>query len=198
LKGNEFMLENFRGSKTEQNLINAFAGEAQARNKYTYYSKIAKKEGYEKISEIFSITAENELEHAKLFFNHIKNLPVGHVDGFYSFEIGTTEENLAYAIAGETQEYNVLYLDGEMTAKEEGFEQIANTFRNIRTIEEHHAKRYKELLTNLEKGTLFDKEEETLWICRKCGYIYRGKAAPEHCPNCFHPKGYFEILCEKY
>jgi rubrerythrin len=192
------MLENFRGSKTEQNLINAFAGEAQTRNKYTYYSKIAKKEGYEKISEIFSITAENELEHAKLFFNHIKNLPVGHVDGFYSFEIGTTEENLAYAIAGETQEYNVLYLDGEMTAKEEGFEQIANTFRNIRTIEEHHAKRYKELLTNLEKGTLFDKEEETLWICRKCGYIYRGKSAPEHCPNCFHPKGYFEILCEKY
>jgi rubrerythrin len=192
------MLENFKGSKTEQNLINAFAGEAQTRNKYTYYSKIAKKEGYEKISEIFSITAENELEHAKLFFNHIKNLPIGHVDGFYSFEMGTTEENLAYAIAGETQEYNVLYLDGEMTAKEEGFEQIANTFRNIRTIEEHHAKRYKELLTNLEKGTLFDKEEETLWICRKCGYIYRGKSAPEHCPNCFHPKGYFEILCEKY
>jgi rubrerythrin len=192
------MLENFRGSKTEQNLINAFAGEAQTRNKYTYYSKIEKKEGYEKISEIFSITAENELEHAKLFFNHIKNLPIGHVDGFYSFEMGTTEENLAYAIAGETQEYNVLYLDGEMTAKEEGFEQIANTFRNIRTIEEHHAKRYKELLTNLEKGTLFDKEEETLWICRKCGYIYRGKSAPEHCPNCFHPKGYFEILCEKY
>jgi rubrerythrin len=192
------MLEKFKGSKTEQNLINAFAGEAQTRNKYTYYSKIAKKEGYEQISEIFSITAENELEHAKLFFNHIKNLPLGHVDGFYSFEIGTTEENLAYAIAGETQEYNVLYLDGEITAKEEGFEQIANTFKNIRTIEEHHAKRYKELLTNLEKGTLFDKEEETLWICRKCGYIYRGKSAPEHCPNCFHPKGYFEILCEKY
>jgi rubrerythrin len=192
------MLENFRGSKTEQNLINAFAGEAQARNKYTYYSKIAKKEGYEKISEIFLVTAENELEHAKLFFNHIKNLPTGHVDGFYSYEMGTTEENLAYAIAGETQEYNVLYLDGEMTAKEEGFEQIANTFRNIRTIEEHHAKRYKELLTNLQNGTLFDKDEETLWICRKCGYIYRGKSAPEHCPNCFHPKGYFEILCEKY
>lgn len=192
------MSENFKGSKTEQNLINSFAGEAQARNRYTYYSKVAKKEGYEQIAAIFLETAENELEHAKLFYNHIGNNPLGHADSFYPFELGTTEDNLNSAIAGELEEYDVLYYDAEITAQEEGFEAIANTFKNVRVVEQHHAKRYKELLEVLQNGTIFDKDKEETWICRKCGYIYKGKSAPEHCPNCFHPQGYFQLLCEKY
>ncbi len=192
------MSEKFKGSKTEQNLINAFAGESQARNRYTYYSKVAKKEGYEQIAEIFQLTADNEVEHAKLFYTHIGKNPLGHVDSFYPFELGTTEDNLNSAIAGELEEFEVLYLEAEQIAKEEGFDAIANTFHNVRIAEEHHAKRYKELLKVIQNGTVFDKDEETLWICRKCGFVHRGKSAPEHCPNCFHPQGYFQILCEKY
>ena len=192
------MGKNLRGSKTEQNLINAFAGESQARNRYTYYAKVAKHEGYEQIAAIFLETADNEMEQARHFYKHIGQNPLGHVDGFYPFEIGTTEDNLNSAIAGEMEEFDVLYLDGEMTAKEEGFEEIANTFHNVREVEEHHAKRYKELLSVLKEGTIFNKDTETNWICRKCGYIHRSKSAPEYCPNCYHPQGYFQILCEKY
>lgn len=192
------MNNNFKGSKTEQNLINSFAGESQARNKYTYYAQIAKKEGYEQISAIFLETAENELEHAKLFFKHIGNNPMGHVDNFYPFEIGTTEENLTSAISGETEEYEVLYLEAEKTAQEEGFEAVANTFRHVRNAEHHHAHRYKQLLENLKNQTIFSKNEDEKWLCRKCGFVHIGKSAPEHCPNCFHPQSYFQILCEKY
>jgi len=192
------MNEKFKGSKTEQNLINAFAGEAQARNRYSYYAQTAQKEGYEQIASVFYETAENELEHAKLFFAHIDKNPSGHVDSFYPFEIGTTEENLTYAIAGELEEFEVLYLNAENTALEEGFPLIANTFKNVRIAEEHHAQRYKRLLNVLREGTIFNKDEETIWICRKCGYIYRGKSAPQYCPNCHHPQGYFQVLCEKY
>lgn len=192
------MSEKFKGSKTEQNLINSFAGEAQARNRYTYFSKIAKNEGYEQIAAIFLETAENELEHAKLFYRHIGENQLGHVDGFYPFELGTTEENLNSAIAGEVEEADVLYYEAEKTAKEEGFDAIADTFKHVREVEKHHAKRYKALLEQLKDGTLFDKDKETSWLCRKCGYVAYGKSAPEHCPNCHHPQGYFEVLCEKY
>ncbi|RAI14525.1 MAG: rubrerythrin family protein [Candidatus Melainabacteria bacterium] len=192
------MNKKLKGTKTEQNLINSFAGEAQARNRYTYYSKIAKDEGYEQIAEIFLSTSENELEHAKLFYKHLANNPLGHVDAFYPYEIGTTEDNLISAISGETEEFDVLYKEAEQIAKDEGFEAIANTFHNVRNSEEHHAKRYKELLKNLKEGTLFSKNSEEMWICRKCGYVHRGKSAPEHCPNCLHPQGYFQLLCEKY
>lgn len=192
------MSEKFKGSKTEQNLINAFAGESQARNRYTYYSKVAKQEGYEQIAEIFQLTADNEVEHAKLFYTHIGKNPLGHVDSFYPFELGTTEDNLNSAIAGELEEFEVLYLEAEQIAKEEGFDAIANTFHNVRIAEEHHAKRYKALLKVLQDGTVFDKDDEALWVCRKCGFVHKGKSAPEHCPNCFHPQGYFQILCEKY
>ena len=192
------MSEKFKGSKTEQNLINSFAGEAQARNRYTYFAKIAKKEGYEQIAQIFTDTAENELEHAKLFYNHIGNNPLGRVDAFYPFELGTTSENLASAIAGETDEFEVLYYDAEMTAKEEGFDAIANTFHNVRMVEQHHAQRYKKLYEQLSQGTLFSKDEEVTWICRKCGYVHKAQHAPEFCPNCHHPQGYFQVLCEKY
>ncbi len=188
----------FKGSKTEQNLINAFAGEAQARNRYTYYSKVAKKEGYEQISAIFLETAENELEHAKLFYNHIGDNPMGHVDSFYPFELGTTVDNLNSAIAGETDEYEVLYYDAEIIAKEEGFDSIANTFSNVRKAEQHHARRFTKILNVLKSGMIFDKDETVDWICRKCGYVYNAKSAPEYCPNCHHPQGYFELLCEKY
>lgn len=140
------MNKKLKGTKTEQNLINSFAGEAQARNRYTYYSKIAKDEGYEQIAEIFLSTSENELEHAKLFYKHLANNPLGHVDAFYPYEIGTTEDNLISAISGETEEFDVLYKEAEQIAKDEGFEAIANTFHNVRNSEEHHAKRYKELL----------------------------------------------------
>lgn len=192
------MSEKFKGSRTEQNLINAFAGESQARNRYTYYAKVAEHEGYEQIAAIFRETADNETEHARLFYTHIGKNPLGHVDSFYPFEIGTTEDNLNSAIAGELEEFDVLYAEAEQTAKEEGFDAVANTFHNVRIVEEHHAKRYKELLKVLQDGTIFNKDEEVTWVCRKCGYIYKGKAAPVHCPNCYHPQGFFQVLCEKY
>ena len=192
------MSEKFRGSKTEQNLMNAYAGESMARNRYTYYASVAKKEGYEQIAAIFCDTAENELEHAKLFFNHICNNPLGHVDSFYPFEIGTTEDNLNSAISGEIEEYDVLYKEAEMIAKEEGFDAFANTFHNVRHAAEHHAKRFKAILKDMREGTTFDKDTEVSWMCRKCGYVHKGKSAPEHCENCHHPQAYFQILCEKY
>jgi rubrerythrin len=192
------MSKNFRGSKTEQNLMNAYAGEAMARNRYTYYSSVAKKEGYEQIAAIFCETAENELEHAKLFFNHIATNPLGHVDSFYPFEIGTTEDNLNSAISGEIEEYDVLYKEAEKVAKEEGFELVADTFHHVRQAEEHHAKRFKALLKELKDGTIFDKDVETSWVCRNCGYVEKSKSAPEYCGNCHHPQAYFQVLCEKY
>lgn len=192
------MNDKLKGSRTEQILINAFAGEAQARNRYTYFSKVAKKEGYEQISAIFLATAENELEHAKLFYKHVGNNPNAHVDGFYPFELGTTEENLQSAIAGEEEEFSVLYYNGELIAKEEGFDDISDTFRHVRVSEQHHAKRYKELLENIKENTVFKKDKKEEWICRKCGYIYIGFEAPHVCPCCEHPRAYFELLCEKY
>lgn len=192
------MNDKLKGSRTEQILINAFAGESQARNRYSYFSKVAKKEGYEQISAIFLATAENELEHAKLFYKHVGNNLSAHVDGFYPFELGTTEENLQSAIAGEEEEFSVLYYNGELIAKEEGFDDISDTFRHVRVSEQHHAKRYKELLENIKENTVFKKDKKEEWICRKCGYIYIGFEAPHICPCCEHPRAYFEILCEKY
>ena len=191
------MDERLKGTKTEQNLINAFAGEAQARNRYTYYSKVAKDEGYEQISAIFLETAENELEHARIFYSYIIQNPLAHVDSFYPFELGTTEENLSSAIAGETEEYETLYKDAEKTAEEEGFEAIAKSFHNVRIAENHHAKRYQQLYENLQNNTVFSKNTHTEWICRKCGYVCNSTEAPEYCPNCSHPQNYFQILCEK-
>lgn len=192
------MSVNFRGSKTEQNLINSFAGEAQARNRYTYYSKIAKQEGYEQIAAIFLETAENELAHARLFYRHIGNIEAGHVDACYPFEIGTTLENLESAIKGEEEEFHNLYYNAEITAMEEGFDDIAATFKHVRKVEEHHACRYKKLYENLKNNTVFQKDTEELWKCRECGYVLESKSAPDYCPNCYHPKAYFEVLCEKY
>ena len=189
--------EKLRGTKTEQILINAFAGESQARNRYTFYAKQAKEEGFEQIAEIFCMTAENEKEHAKLFYEYIGNTR-GTVTGSYPFELGTTEENLKSAIDGEHEEWSKLYLEGEEAAKEEGFDEISDTFKHVRRAEEHHEARFKKLLENIVNGTVFKKDYETDWMCRECAYIHHGKSAPVKCPNCKHPQAYFEVLCEKY
>lgn len=186
-----------RGTKTEQNLINAFAGESQARNRYTYFAKKAKEEGYEQISEIFCMTADNEKEHAKLFYEYLGDIR-GHVDAEYPFELGTTEENLESAAAGEKEEWSFLYADGEKTAREEGFDDVADTFHYVIEAEKHHEQRYLKLLENIKNDTVFSKEKETYWMCRECGYVHHGKSAPKKCPNCHHPQAYFQVLCENY
>ena len=186
-----------RGTKTEQNLINAFAGESQARNRYTYFAKKAKEEGYEQIAEIFCMTADNEKEHAKLFYEYLGDIR-GHVDAEYPFELGTTEENLESAAAGEKEEWSFLYADGEKTAREEGFDDVADTFHYVIEAEKHHEQRYLKLLENIKNDTVFSKEKETYWMCRECGYVHHGKPAPKKCPNCHHPQAYFQVLCENY
>jgi len=191
-------MTDIRGSHTEQNLINAFAGESQARNRYTFFAKAAKNEGYEHIAAVFLDTAENEQEHAKLFYKHICDNPHGHVDAYYPFEYGTTEENLLSGVNGEREEAEVLYLNAAKIAKEEGFKDIADTFSHIVEVEVHHMKRYQELLKTIQDKTVFKKDKEETWVCRKCGYPLISKEAPKECPCCHHPQAYFQLLCEKF
>lgn len=191
------MKTKLKGSKTEQNLINAFAGESQARNRYSYFAKQAEEDGYEQIAEIFLITAENEKEHAKLFYEHLGKIK-GHVDSEYPFELGTTEENLKSAVDGEKEEWSILYAEGEKIAKEEGFEEIADTFHHVIEAEKHHYQRYLKLLENVKNDTVFKKDKETKWMCRECGYVASSKSAPLKCPNCHHEQAYFQVLCENY
>ena len=176
-----------KGSKTEQNLMTAFAGESQARNKYTYFASKAKKEGYEQIAAIFLETAENEKEHAKIWY---KLLNGG--------EIGTTTENLKAAAEGENYEWTDMYAEFAKTAKEEGFDKIAYLFDAVGKIEKEHEERYKKLLENVEDGLVFSKDGDKIWKCRNCGHICIGKEAPEVCPVCNHPKAFFEIKAENY
>jgi len=168
-----------KGSKTEKNLWSAFAGESQARNKYTYFSSAAKKEGYEQISQIFNLTADNEKEHAKIWFKLLNG-------------IGSTPENLKAAAGGENYEWTEMYKNFAEEAKQEGFTNIAGLFKMVAEIEKHHEERYLELLKNIEENKVFNKDEKKSWICRNCGYIYIGENAPEKCPVCAHPKAYFE------
>ena len=176
-----------KGSKTEKNLLEAFAGESQARNKYTYYASKAKKEGYEQIAAIFLETAENEKEHAKLWFKLLH-------DG----EVPTTSVNLEDAAAGENYEWTDMYDRMAKEAKEEGFDHIAYLFEEVGKIEKEHEERYKKLLGNVENGLVFSKDGEAIWKCRNCGHIVIGKQAPEICPVCAHPRAYFEIKAENY
>ena len=176
-----------KGSKTEKNLMEAFAGESQARNKYTYYASKAKKDGYEQIAAIFEETAINEKEHAKIWF---KLLPDG--------EIPSTEVNLADAASGENYEWTDMYDSFAKTAKEEGFDRIAYLFEAVGKIEKEHEERFKKLLDNVENGLVFSKDGDRIWKCRNCGHIVIGKSAPEICPVCSHPKAYFEIKAENY
>ncbi len=176
-----------KGSKTEQNLMTAFAGESQARNKYTYFASKAKKEGYEQIAAIFQETADNEKEHAKMWF---KLLNGG--------DIGTTAENLQAAADGENYEWTDMYAEFAKTAKEEGFTHIAYLFEEVAKIEKEHEERYLKLLENVKEGKVFEAGEVKIWKCRNCGHIVVGTKAPEVCPVCSHPKAYFEIKAENY
>ncbi|MBQ9098992.1 MAG: rubrerythrin family protein [Clostridia bacterium] len=174
-----------KGSKTEQNLMTAFAGESQARNKYTYFASVAKKEGYEQISEIFSKTADNEKEHAKMWFKLLG-------------ELGNTAQNLLAAAEGENYEWTDMYDTFAKEAEEEGFADIAAKFRAVAAIERSHEERYRALLNNVEMQTVFSKSEETMWECRNCGHLVMGKKAPETCPVCAHPRSYFEVRKVNY
>ena len=185
-------------SETLQNLINAFAGESQARNRYTFYAKTAKKEGYEQISEVFLDTAENEREHAKLFYEQIPDAEHWRVTGEYPFFLGNTLENLISAAKGEREEWETLYRHGADVAKLEGFDEISDLFSGILEIEKHHSHRFEILADQLQAKTLFSKEEQTQWICRKCGHIQISKCAPNKCPVCEHPQGYFEVFTEEF
>ena len=176
-----------KGSKTEQNLMTAFAGESQARNKYTFFASQAKKDGYEQIAAIFQETADNEKEHAKLWF---KLLNGG--------AIGSTEENLKSAAAGENYEWTDMYAKFAKTAKEEGFARIAYLFEEVGKIEKEHEERYLKLLENVKEGKVFEAGEVKIWKCRNCGHIVVGTSAPEVCPVCNHPKAFFEIKAENY
>ena len=176
-----------KGSKTEKNLMEAFAGESQARNKYTYYASKARKEGYEQIAAIFEETAANEKEHAKLWFKLLHN-----------GDIPTTEVNLKDAADGENYEWTDMYDRMAKEAKEEGFDHIAFLFEGVAKIEKEHEERYKKLLENVEEGLVFSKDGDRIWKCRNCGHIVIGKSAPEICPVCSHPKAFFEIKAENY
>jgi ferredoxin hydrogenase len=174
-----------KGTKTEQNLMSAFAGESQARNKYTYFASVAKKEGYEQISALFAKTADNEKEHAKMWFKLLGGL-------------GNTAQNLADAAAGENYEWTDMYATFAKEADEEGFHDIAAKFRAVAEIEKSHEERYRKLLSNVEMQQVFEKGEMTMWECRNCGHLVMGKKAPEVCPVCAHPQSYFEVRAENY
>ena len=174
-----------KGTKTEKNLMEAFAGESQARNKYNYFASVAKKEGYEQIASIFEETANNEKEHAKMWFKELKG-------------IGTTKENLLHAALGENYEWTEMYEKFAEEAEEEGFIELANKFRKVAAIEKTHEERNRKLLKNIEMQQVFEKSEITMWECRNCGHIVVGKKAPEVCPVCNHPQSYFEVRKENY
>ena len=187
-----------KGSETEKNLLKAFAGESQARNRYTYFSGVAKKEGFEQISGIFLETADNEKEHAKVFFKFLEGGDVEITAAYPAGKIGNTAENLLAAAEGEKLEYSKLYPEFENTARKEGFPEIATAFKEIGDVEENHEKRYRKLLENVKKGTVYKKDAVTKWKCRNCGYVHEGKEAPKTCPACKHPQAYYELQSENY
>ena len=189
---------NLDNSETKYNLINAFAGESQAAMRYTIYAKQAKKEGYEKISAVFEETAQNEKEHAKLFLKQIACSEKLRVNSDYPFVLGDTKENLKSASLAEYEECEKIYAKAAKIAKEEGFMEIHTLFANIVEIEKRHAYRFEVLLDHLNKGIMYNKEEQTQWICRKCGHCLISKNAPQKCPVCGHPQGYYEIFTEKF
>ena len=176
-----------KGSKTEQNLMAAFAGESQARNKYTYFASKAKKEGYEQIAALFLETADNEKEHAKMWFKEL-----------HGGEVPSTLENLLAAAEGENYEWTDMYAEFAKTAEDEGFTRIAYLFNEVAKIEKEHEERYRKLRENIENGVVFEKKEQTMWICRNCGHVHYGEKAPKVCPVCAHPQSYFEVRATNY
>ncbi len=191
-------MSNLKGTKTEKNLLASFAGESQARNRYTYFAGVARKEGYVQISNIFQETADNEKEHAKKFFKLLEGGALEITASYPAGVIGTTAENLKAAAEGENEEWTKLYPEAANTAKEEGFPEIAEQFMSIAEVEKQHEKRYRGLLSNIENGTVFKKDKVVKWKCNNCGYVHEGEVAPEVCPACAHPKAYYELLCKNW
>jgi rubrerythrin len=187
-----------KGSKTEKNLLTAFAGESQARNRYTYFSSQARKEGYMQIAAIFEETANQEKEHAKREFKFLKGGEVEIIASFPAGVIGNTLENLKAAAAGEHYENTEMYPDFAMVAEKEGFDEIAKVFRSIAVAEKNHEDRYVTLAKNITNGVVFKREKSVRWVCRNCGYIHEGKEAPDVCPSCAHPRDYFELEAVNY
>lgn len=187
-----------KGSQTERNLLAAFAGESQARNRYTFFASVAKKEGYEQIAAIFQETADNEKEHAELFFKHLKGGSAEIVAAYPAGIIAGTADNLKAAAAGEKLEWTMLYPNFGDVAEQEGFPTIANTFRQVAKVENSHERRYLKLLDNVQQGKVFKKDTPIKWKCRNCGYVHEGPEAPGACPVCSHPKSYFEVWTEPY
>lgn len=187
-----------KGTRTEESLLASFAGESQARNRYTYFASQAKKEGYQQIAAIFLETADNEKEHAERFFKFMEGGDVEITESYPAGVIGDTPQNLEAAADGEHLEWSKLYKDAERIAREEGFEEIADVFREIAEVEEQHEIRYRKLLNNVKQGKVFKKDTAVKWKCRNCGYVHEGKEAPEVCPACAHSRAYYELLCENY
>lgn len=187
-----------KGTKTEQNLLKAFAGESQARNRYTYFASQAKKDGYEQMAFIFEETANQEKEHAKRLFKFLEGGELEITAAFPAGVVGSTLENLKASAAGEKYEYSEMYPDFAKVAEQEGFSEIAKVFRSIAVAEKQHEKRYNDLAANIEAGRVFKREKETVWRCRNCGYVHSGTSAPDECPACAHPQAHFELLGENY
>ncbi len=187
-----------KGSKTEKNLITAFAGESQARNRYTYFASKARKDGYVQISDIFAETADQEKEHAKRFFKFLEGGDVEVNAAFPAGVVGDTLANLKAAAAGEEHEWTVMYPEFAKVAREEGFDEIATCFEKVSVAEKQHMKRYKDLAANIENGRVFKRDKPVTWRCRNCGYLHEGTEAPNECPACKHPQAHFEILGENW
>jgi len=187
-----------KGTKTEQNLLKSFAGESQARSRYTFFASVAQKEGFEQIAGVFMETAEQEKEHAKRFFKFLEGGMVEITAAYPAGVIGSTAENLKAAATGENEEWTELYPEFAKVAEEEGFPTIAAVFRNVAKVEAEHEARYLKLLGRVETGTFFEREEEIEWQCRNCGFVHKGKKAPKACPACAHPQAYFEEKKNNY
>jgi len=190
--------KSLKGTKTEKNLLASFAGESQARNRYTYFASAARNEGYQQIMGVFLETAENEKEHAKRFFKFLEGGEVEITAGYPAGKIGKTADNLKASAEGENLEWTTLYQNFAKDAETEGFAEIAETYRNIAKVEKEHEKRYRALLKNVEGGAVFKKDKPVRWHCRNCGYVHEGPEAPDKCPACNHPQAYYEILSENY
>jgi rubrerythrin len=192
------MEKSLKGTKTEQNLLKAFAGESQARNRYEFFAKAAREEGYQQIGNIFQKTADQEKQHAKRFFKFLEGGEVEITASYPAGKIGTTAQNLEAAAMGENEEWTKLYPEFANIAQEEGFPQIATAFKMIAKVEAEHEKRYRKLLQNVKDGTVFKKNQKVKWVCSNCGYVHEGEKALENCPACQHPMAFFEILEENY
>ncbi len=192
------MSKSVKGTRTEKNLLAAFAGESQARNRYTYFASAAEKEGYEQIARIFEETAENEKEHAKLFFKFLEGGEAEITASYPAGIIGDTKANLEASAAGELHEWTAIYSDFSSVAKDEGFEEIARTFEQVAKVEKFHEARYRSLIKNIDNKEVFEKKTPVKWHCINCGYVYEGTAAPKQCPACRHPQSYFEVLAENF